>query len=273
MRPKSAGVVAALLVTAGMVPLSGPAVAALPACPEVYGHGGYPASGDTVALDQVRQPHHPRGLQAQSGWGADGVEADVQLTRDGTKAVMWHNTTTGKLTGSNNKITELWWATGGTMLSGRTIEVGPYAGETVYTLREWLNSAKANGLNAYLEVKGDARQSLLHSDAAIKARAWSELLAPVQERYAGQAITMYSNDTAVAAELNTRAAALGLSSVLVNRPKWTDSVAWQEPPLPAFGNEAKWASVLATGPSRVFTSYPREYRVWLTSQAGVGCSA
>jgi hypothetical protein len=98
LRRGSAGVTVVMLAAFGVIPGSGSAMAALPVCPEVYGHGGYPASGDTVALDRVRQPNHPRGLAAQRGWGADGVEADVQLTRDGTKAVMWHNTTTGKLT-------------------------------------------------------------------------------------------------------------------------------------------------------------------------------
>jgi hypothetical protein len=98
LRRDSAGVTVVMLAAFGVIPGSGSAMAALPVCPEVYGHGGYPASGDTVALDRVRQPNHPRGLAAQRGWGADGVEADVQFTRDGTKAVMWHNTTTGKLT-------------------------------------------------------------------------------------------------------------------------------------------------------------------------------
>lgn len=113
---------------------------------------------------------------------------------------MWPNTTTGKLTGSHRKITDLWWATGTDKLAGRTIEVGPYAEETVYTLCQWLDSARANRLNAYLEVKGEARQSLPNTDAAIRAQARSELLTPVRERYADQVVTMYSNDAAIAAE-------------------------------------------------------------------------
>lgn len=249
------------------------AAAALPACPLVYGHGGYPTNGTPYDLDQVRQPNHPKGLADQKSWGANGVEADVQLTRDGTKAVMWHNTGTGKLTGSTANVNTLWWATGADKLSGRTIEVGPYKGETVHTLREFLNAAKTNGLNVYLEVKSEAAQSLLNTDATIKATAWSELLDPVQERYTGQVITMYSNNTTIASELSTRATARGLGSVLTGRPKWTDSVPWEEPALPAANNHAQWASVLATGPARVFTSYPREYRVWLNGQTGVTCTA
>jgi glycerophosphoryl diester phosphodiesterase len=256
----------------GLVLAQPAAAAALPVCPKVYGHGGYPTNGDPVALDKVRQPNNPKALQEHRSWGADGVEADIQLTRDGTKAVMWHNTTTGKLTGSSEPITALWWASGTNKLSGRRVEVGPYAGETVYTLREWLDAARASTMMAYLEVKGEARQSLLSSDASIKARAWSELLDPIRERYMTQTITMYSNDSRIAAELNTRAQALGISSVLTGRPKWTDSVAWQEPPVAWTNNVDKWVSVLESGPARVFTSYPREYRQWLTGQVGTRCA-
>lgn len=274
MRLRASAIIATLAASLATVTVTAtPAAAALPACPLVYGHGGYPTNGTPYDLDQVRQPNHPRGLADQKSWGANGVEADVQLTRDGTKAVLWHNTGTGKLTGSSANVTTLWWATGADKLSGRTIEVGPYKGESVYTLREFLASAKSTGLNVYLEVKGEAAQSLLNADAAIKANAWKELLDPVAERYTGQVITMYSNNTTIAAELSTRATARGLGSVLTNRPKWTDSVPWQEPALPAANNHAQWASVLATGPARVFTSYPREYRIWLTGQTGTGCTA
>lgn len=259
-------IVSVLAAAATVIPAVGPASAAV-ACPLVYGHGGYPTNGTPYNLDQVRQPNHPKGLADQAGWGADGVEADVQLTKDGTKAVMWHNTGTGKLTGSTANVNTLWWATGADKLSGRTIEVGPYKGQTVYTLREFLNAAKTNGLNVYLEVKTEAAQSLLNADATIKANAWTELLDPVQERYTGQVITMYSSNTSIAAELSTRATARGLGSVLTNRPKWTDSVPWEEPALPAADNHAQWASILATGPARVFTSYPREYRIWLNGQS------
>ncbi|MEU8363077.1 hypothetical protein AB0C27_44385 [Nonomuraea sp. NPDC048882] len=52
-----------------------------------------------MGWDQTRQPHHPRGVNDQKAWTAGGVEGDGQLTRQGTKAVMWHYTATNGLTG------------------------------------------------------------------------------------------------------------------------------------------------------------------------------
>ena len=58
------------------------------ACPKVFVHGGYPSGAKPWERDQVRQSNHPRGLAYAKNLGAAGVEADVQLTKDGTKAVM-----------------------------------------------------------------------------------------------------------------------------------------------------------------------------------------
>lgn len=256
-------------VLAALVPAS-PA-AALPACPQIFGHGGYPSGAkgsDTWNRDKIRQPNHPTGIQQQKNWGAAGVEADVQLTRDGTKAVMWHNTSTWGLDGVKRPITEIWWATGGDKLQGRHINRGVYVGETVYTLREWLDSMKSKNMIALLEVKPEAKQSLFNSDPAIKSRAWSEILSPIKERYGSQEIMIYSHDTAIWTELQNRVNAQGLSAVLRNRPTWTDAVEWEEPPPAWTGNVSKWQQVLNQGPKRVATTYTNDYRKWLTGKCG-----
>ncbi|EYT81608.1 hypothetical protein CF54_18550, partial [Streptomyces sp. Tu 6176] len=216
------------------------AAAALPLCPTVFGHGGYPTGADPWDRDQVRQPNHPKGLAQQKSWGAGGVEADLQLTRDGTKGVMWHNTTTNGLTGTRKPVTELWWATGADQLKGRTISRGPYKGETVYTFRAWLDDAKAKNITPLVELKGEAKQSLLNSDSAIRERAWAEVVAPMKERIAGQKIMIYTRDSALKPELDKRLKAAGLGATLTGHPSWIDSVGWEEPPPAASGNHAAW---------------------------------
>ncbi|MGW0432368.1 glycerophosphodiester phosphodiesterase family protein [Micromonospora sp. NPDC003197] len=255
-------------LTAGLLTVVTPATpaAALPACPQIFGHGGYPTQANPWDRDQVRQPNHPRGLTAQKSWGASGVEADLQLTKNGTKAVMWHNTTTNGLTGTRKAITELWWATGSDMLKGRTISRGPYTGETVYTFREWLDAARARQMIALVEVKGEAKQSLLNADSTIKAAAWKEVIDPIKERIAGQEIMIYTHDTALKPELESRITAAGLGATLTNRPTWVDSVGWEEPPPAASGNYTKWQSTLNQGPKRIATSWTKDYKTWLAGK-------
>lgn len=184
------------------------------ACPEVFAHGGYPSGPDPWDRDQVRQPNNPTALADYRSMGAVGVEADVQLTRDGTKAVMWHNDTTWALTGSTMSVNNMWWDTGADKLNGRTLTVGPYQGEVVYTLRQYLDAIAELGMVPLIEVKGAAKQSLLNGDAAIRDRAWSELLDPVSERIENQEIMFHTLDDELRAELVERLAAAGLSSVL-----------------------------------------------------------
>ncbi|MEV1204811.1 glycerophosphodiester phosphodiesterase, partial [Microbispora rosea] len=146
----------ALVVAAAAAPAPTPAsahAAEPPPCPLVIGHGGYPKSAGAKAKDVIRQPNVLRAVDDQASWGADGVEADVQLTREGTKAVMWHNRTTNGLTGPRQEIREIGWADGPGDLRDRRVARGPYAGERVPTLREWLDHVRALGLLALLEIK------------------------------------------------------------------------------------------------------------------------
>ncbi|MFD6275260.1 hypothetical protein ACFWFI_06770 [Streptomyces sp. NPDC060209] len=53
---------------------------------------------------------------------------------------MWHNSTTRGLTGTKANVTDIWWATGADQLKGRTIDHGPYTGETwTRDLMSWLS--------------------------------------------------------------------------------------------------------------------------------------
>ncbi|MFC0111439.1 hypothetical protein [Kibdelosporangium aridum] len=87
---------------------------------------------------------------------------------------MWHNISTLGLTGSKANIAALWWDTGSDKLNGRTIEVGPYKGERVHTFRQFLDAAKRIGMVPLIEIKGEAKQSLLNSDVAIRNTGWAD---------------------------------------------------------------------------------------------------
>lgn len=256
-------VVIAIVITTvpAAAPVSGPAYARAddPApCPLVFGHGGYPKFGDAPAKDRIRQPNNLRGVDDQAAWGADGVEADVQLTRQGTRAVMWHNKTTNGLTGPRQPIRETWWAAGPDNLRDRLIARGPYAGEFVPTLREWLDHVRLRGLIALLEIKRSARPVL--ADPVYGEQAWRNLVDPVTEREERQPILVYSHDEWIEAELARRLPAHLRGSAA----RWTDGVKWDEPPPPWQANIPRWQAVLDEAPGSVMTSYTREYRDWLS---------
>ena len=231
-------------------------------CPLVFGHGGYPGRPGATVKDRIRQPNHPRGLADHRRWGADGVEADVQLTRHGTKAVMWHNTTTNGLTGPRRRITELRWSTGPGNLRSRRISRGPYRGERVYTLRQWLDHARRLGLIALLEIKGEAKRIL--RDPAHAARGWREISRPIRERQRLQRILVYSRDPWIQRRLAERHPDILRGSAVV----WTDGVRWDEPPPFWVANVPRWEAVLAKRPYGVLTNYPKQYRRWLTGECG-----
>ncbi|MET7330704.1 glycerophosphodiester phosphodiesterase family protein [Nonomuraea sp. NPDC005650] len=237
--------------------------AALPACPQIFGHGGYPTGANAWERDQVRQPNNPTAIRRYQSWGALGVEADLQLTKDGTKAVMWHNTSTWGLTGTKKNITDIWWAAGDTALKGRTINRGLFQGETVHTFREWLTAMKTAGMIGLVEIKPEARQSLMSSDAAIKSRAWAEVLDPVKERYQSQEIILYSHNSEIAAELRSRVSAAGMAQVLSGGPIWPEVTKWEEPPPPWTLNESAWQGALDRGAKRVATDYTSQFSAWL----------
>ncbi len=242
----------------------------LPLCPTVYGHGGYPTGEDAWARDQVRQPNHPKGLAEQKSWGAGGVEADLRLTRDGTKAVMWHNSTTRGLTGAKADIAKTWWATGTARLKGRTIDHGPYEGETVYTFREWLDHAERLDMAAFVELKKETEQSLGNDDASIREAAWKEVIDPIAERASEQKIMIYTSSEVLRPELVRRIEAAGLGAALKDHPRWIDpdTVRWEEPPPAVSGNYATWQAKLdqygsTISPVPMVTTWPKEFTTWL----------
>ncbi|MGW1237300.1 FG-GAP-like repeat-containing protein [Streptomyces californicus] len=247
----------------------------LPVCPVVYGHGGYPTGDNAYLRDKIRQPNHPKGLAQYKSWGAGGVEADLQLTKNGTKGVMWHNRTTRGLTGSEVPVTDIWWATGTDQLKGRTIDRGLYQGETVYTFREWLDSAKNQNMAAFVELKGEAGQSLLNPDKTIRETAWNEVIAPISERASQQKIMIYTGakNTELRPELIKRMEAAGLGATLTNFPRWVDSAeyGWEEPAPSASLHYPTWQEKLdqfATPVSAqaMVTTWPRELRTWLNGK-------
>ncbi|MDF2705626.1 MAG: hypothetical protein K0R62_1278 [Nonomuraea muscovyensis] len=229
-------------------------------CPLVFGHGGYPAQPGATAKDQIRQANNPSAVDDMKSWGADGVEADVQLTRDGTKAVMWHNVTSNGLTGAKKKITELWWARGAGALKARRIDRGPYQGEKVHTLRAWLKHVGSTGLIALLEIKPQTKSILASS--AHGARAWKEISDPIRERQGSQRILVYSTDPWIQAELGRRHPSMLKGSAA----RWADSAAWDEPPPAWSANATRWESVLTESPPSVMTNYTRDYRRWLNGK-------
>ncbi|ADD40361.1 hypothetical protein [Stackebrandtia nassauensis] len=239
----------------------------LPKCPQVFTHGGYPeVNPDGWKRDQVRQPNNPMALQAYKDMGSVGVEADIQLTKDGHKAVMWHNGSTYWLTGSHRNVNDIWWNTGPDKMSGRTIEVGPFKGETVYTLRGYLDSLYEKKMVPLLEIKPSAAQSLLHSDAGVRDGAWKEVIDPIRERIDRQEIMIYTHDANLRPEMQARFKAAGLEKAFPTAetgPVWPDTVGWEEPPPAADGNFASWQAALDKGPNRMATDWPKEMVAWL----------
>lgn len=246
----------------------------LPVCPTVFGHGGYPTGPDSSTRDKIRQPNHPTGLAQEKSWGASGVEADLRLTKDGSKAVMWHNFTSRGLTGTKYDIAAMSWATGAEQLKGRRIvSYSPYAGETVYTFREWLDSARNQQMSAFVELKKETKPVLLGADTSVREAAWNEVIAPIVERAAKQRIMIYTLDDELRPELERRVMAAGLGASLENHPHWIDDpdVGWEEPAPAASRNFANWqyklnkyGSPVSSVP--VVTSWTSDLNTWLNGK-------
>jgi glycerophosphoryl diester phosphodiesterase len=259
--------------------------AALPNCPIIYAHGGYPADNDWTK-DRVRQPNNPQVIDKVNSWGAQGVEGDLQLTKDGYKAVMWHNGKTTHMSGAAKPITDFYWASGADPLNGRTIDSiadFPGRGSRIYTFREWLVYLKTKNMKAVVEVKDSAHDVLFSGDATIKNRAWNEIFAPLDDSDTTREIKFTSQDATIKAELFNRlyAANLGYMADNVNRPVWPDKAPWNEgaagtilnsdgwTPDPS-GNYANWQTVLNQNPVAIATSWPKQYAAWLQGKCGGG---
>ncbi|MET9297104.1 hypothetical protein [Streptomyces sp. NPDC003077] len=236
---------------------------ALPACPKIFGHGGYPSGANARQRDQIRQPNNTRALSQMKAWGAAGVEGDLQLTRDAAEGVMWHNPTTYGLSGRERSVTAVRWSTGADRLHGRTITRGPYRGETVHTFRDWLDQLKARKLVGLVELKGETRKFLLSRNASVREAGWRQVIVPIKRRIASQEILIYTHDKALKPVLDERLRAAGLSATRTRHPVWVDTVAWREPPPSAAGNHGRWSSTLAQNPQRVATSWTKDYAQWL----------
>ncbi|MEU9202037.1 FG-GAP-like repeat-containing protein [Streptomyces sp. NPDC048332] len=246
----------------------------LPACPAVFGHGGYPHGDFSYDRDVVRQPNHPTGLAQQKSWGAMGVEADLRLTKDGTKAVMWHNETTRGLSGTKFDIAEMRWATGADQLKGRTIFArSPYAGETVHTFREWLVSAGSMQMAAFVELKKETEPLLLNGEESAREAGWNEVIAPIAEKAATQRIMIYTLDDALRPELEKRVRAAGLGASLEDHPHWIDDpkFLWDEPDPGASLQFPNWQYKLNKYGSPVtsvpmVTSWTSDFTTWLNGK-------
>jgi glycerophosphoryl diester phosphodiesterase len=228
-------------------------------CPLIFGHGGYPKGPDATRKDRIRQANNPTAVDHLRAMGADGVEADVQLTRNGSKAVMWHNHTTNGLTGPRRRITDLRWSTGPGSLSSRRVARGPYEGERVYTLREWLAHAAATHTLVLLEIKPQAKRIL--GSKAHAAAGWRQIVGPIRERD-GRDVMVYSTDPWIQDQLARRLP----DHLRGPHARWTDGVDWDEPPPSWEGNIPRWTSILKLHPVSVMTNYPAEYRLWLADR-------
>lgn len=271
---------AGALVSGALVSVPVQGVAASPgvlaACPVIVSHGGYPTGANPWDRDQLRAPNNYKAIDTLVSQGSGGFEADVQLTKvavgsDGSvsgKAVMWHNTTTRGLNGTLKNITDIYWDGGADKLLGRTLQWGPYQGEGVYSLRQWLDRVKSKGAYAELEIKKETHAFLIDGSAAVKAKAWSEITDPVKERYQSQPITVYSHDADIQAALRSRVTAGTFPNVLGGAPDWPDTVPWEEPPPSWSGNAASWQTSLDKGPARVATSWTADYKKWLAGRCG-----
>jgi glycerophosphoryl diester phosphodiesterase len=287
--PRTASALTSLALGAGAIvgitiAAASPAAAA-PNCPIIYAHGGYPADRDWTK-DRVRQPNNPQVIDKVKAWGAQGVEGDLRLTKDGHKAVMWHNGQTTHMSGAAKPITEFYWASGTDPLNVRTIDNKPDypgRGSRIYTFREWLVHLKTRDMNAVVEVKDSTYGALFSGDTTIKNRAWNEIFAPLDDADTTRNIKFTSQDDTIKAELFNRlyAAGLGYMADNVNRPVWTDDAAWNEGPAgtvlssdgwtpdPA-GNYAGWQADLNQNPVAIVTSWPRQYKAWLQGKCGGG---
>ncbi|MFE0022213.1 hypothetical protein [Amycolatopsis sp. NPDC059021] len=273
---KLRNITASAVLTAGTLLGAAAPANALPACPVIVSHGGYPSGTDAWKRDQLRAPNNLKAVDSLIAQGSGGFEADVRLTKvasqsDGSvsgKAVMWHNKSTWGLDGTKKDISDLYWSAGADKLQGRKLQWGPYKGETIYSLRQWLDHVKAKGAYAQLEIKSENRVFLLDGSAAVKAKAWSEITDPVAERYRTQPITVYSHDPDIAATLKARVAAGTFPAVLGGGPSWPDTVQWEEPPPSFKGNVASWQANLEKAPKRVATSWTADYKKWLTGKCG-----
>jgi glycerophosphoryl diester phosphodiesterase len=93
--------------------------------------------------------------------GADGIEFDVRLTRDGVPVVI-HDSTVRRTGGLPQRVAELTWMeisrvdVGSWFAQKKELPPGTYANETVPSLAELFTLFQSNNATLYLEMKCDA---------------------------------------------------------------------------------------------------------------------
>jgi len=87
--------------------------------------------------------------------GADGIEFDVRLTRDGVPVVI-HDSSLRRTGGVNQRVADLSWQELSKIDVGSWFKAGSFAGETVPSLEELFELFETNNLSLYLEMKCDS---------------------------------------------------------------------------------------------------------------------
>src|ERR1041384_2426876 len=93
--------------------------------------------------------------------GADGIEFDVRLSRDGVPVVI-HDSTLHRTAGLPQRIAEVTWSELGSVDVGswfarkKNLSPGSFANETVPALRELFTLFQSNNLTLCLEMKCDS---------------------------------------------------------------------------------------------------------------------
>jgi glycerophosphoryl diester phosphodiesterase len=127
--------------------------------PLIIGHRGASAVAPENTMAAFREAH---------AVGADGIEFDVRLTRDGVPVVI-HDSTLRRTGGLPNRVADLTWAEISKVDVGSWF-AGSFANETVPSLAELFTLFQSNNSTLYLEMKCDspAEQRPL-AEACVKA--------------------------------------------------------------------------------------------------------
>jgi glycerophosphoryl diester phosphodiesterase len=87
--------------------------------------------------------------------GANGIEFDVRLTRDGVPVVI-HDSTLRRTGSVNKRVADLSWQELSQIDVGSWFRLGSFANETVPSLRELFELFQSNDASLYLEMKCDS---------------------------------------------------------------------------------------------------------------------
>ena len=114
--------------------------------PLIIGHRGASAAAPENTMAAFREA---------IAVGADGIEFDVRLTKDGVPVVI-HDSTLRRTGGLNQRIADLSWQELSKVDVGGWFKPGSFANETVPLLSDVFTLFAANSLTLYLEMKCDS---------------------------------------------------------------------------------------------------------------------